>query len=130
MAVVRQSVQESRRQRGVGKDFRPLGKSQVRIGDDVELYTQLLRRPTLRRFHLVPLGEFSERWKAKALMALKSGWSPKEIISASWGLWNDPDEAKRIRIELRGHTETRIRELGDEGLKTLTRKQVRSGVPE
>lgn len=57
------------------------------VGDDLDLYRQLLEDQRLRSFHLVPLaGEPDQNWIQKARFALDAGYRAGDIASAAvWG---------------------------------------------
>lgn len=60
------------------------------VGDNLELYRQLLEMQHLRRFHLTPLAGHPEgAWIAKARLALEAGHSPDEIALAA--VWANPE---------------------------------------
>lgn len=60
------------------------------VGDDVDLYRQVLGREDLGHAHLIPLetSEPIEAWVAKAIAAIQSGYSPetvaRRLMSGPW----------------------------------------------
>ena len=58
----------------------------VPVGNDLELYSTLLKSKRLKRFHLAPLiGDPSENWILKAKLALEFGYTLESIAGAVHG---------------------------------------------
>ena len=56
------------------------------IGNDVDIYRLLLQNNRLELFHLVPLKwQDNELWVEKAKLAIKKGYSAKDVASAAYG---------------------------------------------
>gem|GEM_PF-556156 len=97
------------------------------IGDDLEVYQQLLCLEELSRYHLAPLeGPPEQDWPEKALVAIDSGYTPEEIaratlpLSWSWSgkeseMW---DQWTRKFEGLLEHTDSRIVRIGQLGAET------------
>lgn len=106
-------------------DFWPHGFVQTLVGNDLELYEQLLATPRLERLHLAPLQGHptGDLWVEKALLALGAGRSPEEIVDGAYGQWwswtgNVSDmwaEWAQCFGALVGHDDPRIREIGQIG---------------
>jgi hypothetical protein len=100
------------------------------VGDDLDLYRQLLATDTLRRHHLGPLtGDPSApSWTDKAVLALQAGYSPKEISHAARGFhWGGSGKQSVMWqgwidsfFRLLGHPDTRIKEVGRAGIDWAT----------
>ena len=59
------------------------------VGDNLDLYQQLLENQRLKRFHLIPLaGHPEEIWISKARLALDAGYCPDDIAHAA--VWANP----------------------------------------
>ena len=94
------------------------------IGNNTELYQQLLHNSSLKMFHLVPLiWQIQEVWVEKAKLALEAGYSPKDIAKAAYGFpfrsvfWTGKESIVRKewveRFEsLCSHNDERIRNIG------------------
>jgi len=57
------------------------------IGNNIELYKELLANVNLKHLHLDPLyGKPNDAWVLKALAAMESGYSPRDVAHATkWG---------------------------------------------
>jgi hypothetical protein len=96
------------------------------VGDDVELYREVLRDPRLERFHLVPLwGMDSSNWTELALTALDAGQPPEAIVRAAYEgpeAWNGPtslhwqDWMDRFQL-LTTHPDSRLRQVAARGVE-------------
>ena len=92
---------------------------QLLIGDDLELYLELLANGQMQRHHLIPLmGEPTETWIMKAKAALNHGYSVEEIARRllHWGesTGDESDwanKAQKLKF-LKEHTDPRVREIG------------------
>jgi hypothetical protein len=97
------------------------------VGNDLNLYNELLDNKKLQDLHLVPLvwHEGSE-WVEKAKLALDKGYSTEDIVSACYGFpmkvvtWWGPESARRKEwvdrfSELFSNPDERIRKIGEIG---------------
>lgn len=91
------------------------------VGDDVELYRQLLSDQRLAGYHLEPLeGSPEGPWAAKAILALDAGYAARQVAHATLGsVWSwggdAPDSGAGVirRFELlESHPDRRMREVG------------------
>jgi len=63
---------------------------QLLIGDDLDLYAQLLRRGDLEHYHLTPLGGHpDDKWIAKAKLAIGAGYDADLVAHAA--VWASPE---------------------------------------
>jgi hypothetical protein len=89
-------------------------------GEDLRMYGEILKHRKLAKYHLSPLrGHPTGSWADKAMLALNAGYSPEEVVKASfhfgqgwmglesnmWQGWVDEFEA------LAGHGDPRVREV-------------------
>ena len=114
------SSQKQQLLKDIPDDFRTVDIIRLLIGQDLELYRDLLRNERLKRYHLVPLeSEPTSEWLEKALIALNSGYGPLEIAKLlfSWGDWTGnesemwADKAKKVQ-NLILHPDQRVQEIG------------------
>lgn len=101
------------------------------VGDDEDLYAQLLRNQTLARYHLAPLEDLPEKsWPAKVLQALDAGYQGDEIAAASFpsswswsgsesGMWSDWMQRFQSFIN---HQSPRVAEVAKTGLEMSQRR--------
>ncbi len=94
------------------------------VGDDLELYQQLLQNKQLRQFHLIPLrGNIDTIWTEKARLALNAGYGADEIAQASLGFtysWSGKESNLWLdwthRFEaLESHPDEQIRQVAKVG---------------
>ncbi len=94
------------------------------VGDDLKLYTELLKQQQMAQYHLAPLvGHPVGSWKGKALIALDSGYSPEQVAEAAFPFyihWVDSEAAMWQQWvgefeELKNHTDPRIQAVGERG---------------
>lgn len=106
------------------------------IGNDLDLFHELLATERLKRVHLAPFaGHPNPRdWAEKAKVALAVGYSPEDIAEAAfghgwswsgseagmWGEWATRFEA------LRAHEDRGVREIGVVGARIATDRQERA----
>jgi len=63
---------------------------QLLVGDDLDLYAQLLRRGDLEHYHLTPLGGHpDDKWIAKAKLAISAGYDADLVAHAA--VWASPE---------------------------------------
>jgi hypothetical protein len=103
------------------------------IGDDVELYRELLSVPALKRHHLDPLaGRPNEgNWTERAIVALEAGITADEVAYAplgssySWvGKESDMlSEWLAAFQAIQRHEDERIRHVAEEGIRDLTKRR-------
>ena len=103
---------------------------EILVGDDLELYSQLLSSTRLAAFHLSPLrGRIDLNWPAMATLALDAGYSIDEVGDASrWSswTWSGPLSAmwqQRIEEfqELVSDSDHRIVEIARREIEELTK---------
>jgi len=111
---------------------------QLLVGDDLDLYAQLLRRGDLEHYHLTPLGGHpDDKWIAKAKLAIGAGYDADLVAHAAvwaspegfsfWGseaaVWSEWIE----RFEpLRKHDDGDIRAVGEAGKRQSTANRNRA----
>lgn len=91
------------------------------VGDDPELYRELLENRSLKPYHLAPLGGYPEgAWQELAGLALDAGYTPDELAHAcrlSGGGWTgklsamEAEWAERFGA-LADHPDPRLQEVG------------------
>ena len=63
---------------------------QLLVGDDLDLYAQLLREEGIEHYHLTPLGGHPDgKWIAKAKLAINAGYDADQIAHAA--VWARPE---------------------------------------
>lgn len=96
------------------------------IGEDLELYGELLKQERLQSVHLAPLeGRPEGVWLNKALIALNAGYSPKEITRATYGFFGSLEGVELLSLYwqewaesfamLETHEDRRIQQVGEMG---------------
>lgn len=108
------------------------------VGDDLEIYRELLGLDELTLYHLAPLeGPSEQGWAEKAIAALDAGYTPENIaratlphswswsgrVSEMWGQWTRKFE------KLMEHPDTRIVRIGELATET-TRAWMEQAVEE
>ena len=78
-----------------GRIWPPKDLAKALIGDDLDLYKELLSSPELCEYHLTPLsGKPDRNWGAKAKLALDAGCNPIDILVATQSSpmsWEGPE---------------------------------------
>ena len=112
--------------RALPEDFRDDQLVAALVGDDLDLFRELLASGRSNRVRLSPLlGRPDESWADKAVVALDSGASPEEIVAASYGtgyswtgnisdMWKEWVSAFEPLLE---HPDRRIRLVAEIGRK-------------
>lgn len=78
--------------------YRMQGLATSLVGDDRDLYREMLSNPRLKPYHLVPLqGMSAVSWRVFAISALDAGYSPADIAQSVHGgmsSWSGPASAR------------------------------------
>ena len=107
---------------------------QVLVGEDLNLYRELLDSPQLTEYHLAPLATMLDQpWAMKAILALNAGYSVNAVIEATilngglssgsesemWAGWRRRFEALNENEE----TDSRISDLARQGAKLTSERE-------
>jgi hypothetical protein len=107
---------------------------QVLVGEDLNLYRELLDSPQLTEYHLAPLATMLDQpWAMKAILALNAGYSVNAVIEATilnGGLWSGSESEMwagwRRRFEALNEneeTDSRISDLARQGAKLTSERE-------
>ena len=107
---------------------------QVLVGEDLNLYRELLDSPQLTEYHLAPLATMLDQpWAMKAILALNAGYSVNAVIEATilnGGLWSGSGSEMwagwRRRFEALNEneeTDSRISDLARQGAKLTNERE-------
>ena len=107
---------------------------QVLVGEDLNLYRELLDSSQLTKYHLAPLATMPDQpWAMKAIPALNAGYSVNAVIEATirnGGLWRGSESEMwagwRRRFEAldeNEETDSRIFDLAREGAKLTSERE-------
>ncbi len=107
---------------------------QVVVGEDLNLYRELLDFPQLTKYHLAPLaGILNQSWAMKAIIALNASYSVNAVIEATilnGGLWRGSESEMwarwRRRFEALNENEDadpRIFDLARQGAKLTSERE-------
>lgn len=107
---------------------------QVLVGEDLDLYRELLNSPHLTQYHLGPLATMPDQlWAKKAILALNAGYSVNTVVEAtiiSAGLWSGSESEmwagwRRTFEALNeaGETDSRIVDLARHGAKVTSERE-------
>lgn len=137
-AAIRPLNGEQRRQLlgEIPEDLFPPETVQLLIGDDLELFKELLSNERLKGLRLAPLIGHPNPggWAAKADLALAAGYAPGDIALAALGrgwswsgseaaMWND--WVSRFQL-LRDHVNPQVREVGAAGIVICSERSDRA----
>ena len=107
---------------------------QVLIGEDLNLYRELLDSPQLTKYHLAPLAAMPDQpWAMKAILALNTGYSVNAVVEATilnGGLWRGSESEMwagwRRRFEAlneNDETDSRIFDIARQGAKLTSERE-------
>ena len=107
---------------------------QVLVGEDLNLYRELLDSPQLTKYHLAPLATLPDQpWAMKAILALNAGYSVNAVIEATTlngGLWRGSESEMWARWRKRfealnenKETDSRIFDLARQGAKVTSERE-------
>ena len=107
---------------------------QVLVGEDLNLYRELLDSPQLTKYHLVPLATMpAQPWAMKAILALNAGYSVNAVVEATilnGGLWRGSESEMwagwRRRFEALNEneeTDSRIFDLALQGARVTSERE-------
>ena len=107
---------------------------QVLVGEDLNLYRELLDSPQLTKYHLAPLATMPDQpWAMKAILALNAGYSVNAVVEATifnGGLWRGSESEMwagwRRRFEALNEneeTDSRIFDLARQGARVTSERE-------
>ena len=107
---------------------------QVLVGEDLDLYRELLDSPQLTKYHLAPLATLPDQpWTMKAILALNAGYSVNAVVEATIlnvGLWRGSESEMwagwRRRFEALNENDeidSRIFDLARQGAKVTSERE-------
>ena len=107
---------------------------QVLVGEDLNLYRELLDSPQLTKYHLALLATMPDQpWAMKALLALNAGYSVNTVIEATilnGGLWRGSESEMWARWSRRfealnenEEADSRIFDLAQQGAKLTSERE-------
>ena len=107
---------------------------QVLVGEELNLYRELLDSSQLTKYHLAPLATMPDQpWAMKAILALNAGYSVNAVIEATLrngGLWRGSESEmwagwrKRFEaLDENEETDSRIFDLAREGAKLTSERE-------
>lgn len=127
------NIQQRRKVLGmVRADFGATNLVAHLVGDDLELYRELLDSKELVHHHLSPLaGVLDEDWRTRARLASDAGYSADEIVHATLGQrwsWSGPESGmwaqRRLAFEpLLDDADSRIAQVGERGVAIMGKRQ-------
>ena len=108
--------------------------AQVLVGEDLNLYRELLDSSQLTKYHLAPLAAMPDQpWAMKAILALNAGYSVNAVIEATirnWGLWRGSESEmwagwrrKFEALNENADADPRIFDLARQGAKLTSERE-------